>query len=273
MTYPIRTLLPAALLIASSAALAHETWLLPKETQPEAPGEITLSLASGMHFGGDGAGIAPDRIARARVHHAEGTAELAVIAEDVTETTLRAPLEAGLNCAEVVLNPRFLTLDPSKIDLYFDEIGASEAMRESWAASANPELWRETYTKYAKTIVRVDGAGDDAPGRCWQEGFDHALEFMPMSDPTALAPGDTLRVEVRLNGAAAAGQTVGLALANGGHQPLATADGEGRVEFPIDAPGTYMVYATNLRRSDREGEDWTSDFATLVFTVPEATMR
>lgn len=265
---------------AVSVAEAHETWLLPDDPHPAGPGNLTWSLASGMHFGEDGTGIAPERIVVARLHGDDGAAQPLEVADTRDDVTvLQAATSAGgVHCAEIVLRPRFLTLDPASIDLYFEEIGAPAAMREAWAASESPALWRETYTKYAKGMVRVGGAGAasaaaDATSGCWNAHLGHALEFVPEQDPTAVAAGGDVSFLVLSDGEPAPGQAVGLVHKHldehdeHGHAPLQRADANGRVRFTLDEPGRYMLYATHLVRSEREGEDWTSDFATLVFTV------
>lgn len=255
-----------------SVADAHETWLVPDMPLPVEAGALDWSLASGMRFGAEGTGIAPERIRRARVHsQGDDTAAMDVTDAQEKVTRLNAELAPGVNCAEVVLKPRFLTLDPDKIDLYFDEIGASEAMREAWQASPTPELWRETYTKYAKAIVRVGEPAGSQPKdvACWQTSLGHALEFVPERDPTMLKAGATLTIRVLVDGAPASGQVVGLAHEDGDYAPLVQADASGQVTFELAEPGMYMVYGTRLVRSDEQGEDWTSDFATLVFGVAD----
>ncbi len=262
-----------ALCATAINAHAHETWLMPNDTQPKADATLTWSLASGMAFGSPGSAITRDRITVAKLYHGGGAVGLLeVTSVDEGATTLVSAVHPGIQCAEIVLKPRKLVLPPDKIQPYFEEIGATPAIREAWAASKTPELWRETYTKYAKAIVRSSGEGTGASTAegCWADRLAHPLEFVPERDPTSGKPGDKITLRVLAAGTAIAGQAVGLAHENGTYLPLKRADEQGRVSFTLDAPGRYMVYATRLMRSTADDEDWTSDFATLVFAVPEA---
>jgi hypothetical protein len=264
----LRGLVALSLALTLNTVTAHETWLAPAPDTDD--GAAAWSMASGMRFGVGGTGIAAERIVRSRVLGSAGAVRPLEVADERDDATvLTADGMAGVQCAEVVLAPRFLTLPEEKIELYFDELGASSAMRTAWRASPNPELWRETYTKFAKSIVRRGTPDHDsraAPG-CWSRPLGHALEFMPDRDPTRLLAGDTLTVFVLLDGAPAGDQNVGIAHEGGDYAPLARSDDKGQVEFELARPGRYMVYGTRLERSNEPGEDWRSDFATLTFSV------
>src|SRR4029079_1199771 len=90
---------------------------------------------------------------------------------------------------------------------YLAEIGAPPSVRQRYLAAPAPRRWRETYTKHAKTFVRVGEPGAD---RSWAESLGLAFELVPESDPTALRPGQELAVRLLRAGKPAAGMAIGL---------------------------------------------------------------
>lgn len=262
----MRICVTIGLLCVSFLTHSHETWLLPESFVLAEPGRVQFSLASGMEFGGDGVGIEADRIIASAILSSGDEGALRAGEKRPHALLLEGELQSGNACAYVQLAPRYLELDPESIEHYFDEIGASRAIREAWYASDQPERWRESYSKLAKTFLRT-GAPVEVGSPCWKHSLGEGLELIPLSDPTDLRAGQRLSFRVLRNGERFAGQAVGVVRAGEERGELAFSASDGLVDFTFDQPGTYLLYATVLRRVERSDLDWESDFTTITLAV------
>ena len=254
-----------AILIAA-AARAHDTWLLPAKFRAAPGGKVELALTSGMAYPASETAIDPARVERSGLRLAGKTTELTLGEKGKDALALTATTaSAGVATLFVELHPRTLDLTPEEVDEYLAEIGAAPSVRERYLAMPTPRRWRETYTKHAKTFVRV---GEPDADRSWTEPLGLAFELVPESDPTALQPGGQLAVRLLRGGKPAAGMAIGLVREGSPDGVLRTTDESGRATFSLPTAGRWLLRATDLRPSDSKDVDWLSDFTTLTFEVP-----
>ena len=263
-----RTLALAAVLLLSSAAalLAHDTWLLPAALRVPAGRPVRLSLTSGVAFPADDFAILPSRIVRADVRLAGGRSALSAPRSSARATLYEwTPATEGVATIAVALAPKVLTLAPDKIEEYLTEIDAGPAVRAAWAAIPAPKRWRESYSKHAKTFVRVG----NPPSRdsSWARPMDLGLEFVPQRDPTTLQVGDTLPLLVLRHGVPATQFSVGALRAGEQQAKFYQTDGNGVARVVVPREGLWLLNGTDLRRSQKPGLEWESDFATLTIAV------
>jgi hypothetical protein len=234
--------------LGATAAAAHDTVLLaaPGPVRDRAPVEMVFS--SVVTFPTLDYGPLP-----ARVSSTTASSGSLIVLERRPEALRLRLISArpGLHVAAVSLKPHTLTLPPSEVAHYMDEIGASPELRA--AATAAPEF-RETYVKHAKTLVCVDPCGDRRPAT---RPVGATMEFVPQPDLTRfvlLHEGRPLR-----------GQTVAVQSVGDQRRSLVT-DTAGSVALPADAAGITLLSAVRLRPPTRADGVWTSDFATLTFS-------
>lgn len=255
-----------ALLAASAAlAFAHDTWLLPSSLRVQAGQTVTLHLTSGETFPVDDLTIDPARVTRALVRMRGTNTPLtgATSAKAALQYAWK-PTRTGVAVIGIELAPKLLTLAPDKIEEYFADINANAETRAAWKAIASPKQWRESYSKHAKTYVRVGDGGADTS---WKRPLGFALELVPLSDPTAVAPGGSLRVRAMRNGAPLAGLEVGLQGPGITGTQFHTTDRQGDVTLVFPREGLWLVNGTSLRRTTKAGLEWESDFATMTLAV------
>ena len=119
-------------------------------------------------------------------------------------------------------------------------------MVDEWASRGGDAQFHETYTKHAKTFVRVGDAGEDDTCR---RPVGQAVELIPQRDPTALSVGDSLVVKVVRGGDDELEQfVVGIVCGKTGESLMRRTNQNGMVAFPITDSGWWMVRATELRR-------------------------
>jgi uncharacterized GH25 family protein len=87
---------------------------------------------------------------------------------------------------------------------------------------------------------------------------------MPLSDPTRVRVGDTLRVSLLRSGFPLPRTSVGLMIEGDAKRTFAATDETGVASFPITRAGAALIYAVDLRPGSRRSS-WESDFATLTF--------
>ena len=243
--------------LAGSAA-AHDTWLRPGRFAVPAGASVDLTLTSGMSFPKNESAVAPDRLARTGVRAAGTTGELKVEGARDGALRLSAALPRdGVAVLWAMSRPRTLDLEPDEVVHYLEEIGHSETIGKAWEARGRPR-WRETYSKAAKTFVRV-GKGEGAAS--WRDDVGLPLELVPESDPTRVRAGDTFTLRVLWQGQPAA-LPVG-AVGPEGKPQLARPDTEGRVSFTITRRGPWLFRATRITPT-ASGSEWESQFTTLT---------
>jgi len=259
-----RVLALALGMLCTSSAWAHDTWLLPRVSHVTEGKRATVDLTSGMSFPNLESGIKSGRIASGawRVGGKKGKLDRWQ-EEDSSLVMHLTPTAAGTATLYLTLKPKEIDLDAEEIAHYFEEIGASEALRRDWESSPSPHGFHETYTKHAKSFVRVGDAGEDES--CIRP-VGLAIEFIPQRDPTALTVGDSLYIKVVKGGDdEMEAFPVGMVCGATGESILKRTNQNGFVAFPITDAGWWLVRATELRRNGNG--TFESDFSTMTFFV------
>lgn len=261
----MRTLVATLLVLAPlGGAPGHETWLLPARFAAPPRAAVPFDLTSGEAFPALDHPVKPDRVAKSGVRLGKATTEGQWSAGDKSlRTVVTLPDESGVAVAWVSLKPRPIELTADTVEHYLDEIAASDAVRAEWAKVKATDPWRETYTKHAKTFVRV---GDPAADQTWAAPVGLAFELVPKTDPTALPARGKFAVTLLKGGKPLAGHAVGLIVGGKPDRVFRTTDKAGAAEFELPKAGPVLVFSVHLVRNKDTGE-WASDFTTLTATV------
>ncbi len=265
--YTRLAVLAALLVVVGVGSLsAHDTWIFPSALAIRPGDAITLNLTSGMAFPADDFSIAATRVVRAAVRIGGTTTPLGkpVAAALALQYQWRAARE-GIATLVVDLAPRTLTLAPDKITEYLDDIDADSSTRRTWKQlAAQGHTWRESYVKHSKTFVRV---GEPTADASWGTPSGLRLEIIPLRDPTTLHPGDTLRVRVLKDGRPIAGLSVGAIHESSPAVIFSRTNSSGETVVTLPKAGRWLLNGTQLRRTQRAGLAWESDFTTLTLGV------
>lgn len=257
--------LASMLVVLAVPCLAHDTWLLPREPQVDESRQTIVDLTTGSSFPTPENAVKFERIAKGGFRVANGTGRLDRHESDVSSLVMHlTPRGQGTAVLYLTLKPKSIDLDGNDVEEYFDEIGASESLRREWAESGGGEF-HEVFTKHAKSYIRV---GDyDGEDRSCLRPVGQAMEFIPQSDPTALAVGDELVVKVVRGGDDEIESfPVAIVSADGGADMQRT-NQNGMVSFTINGRGWHLVRATELRR--QSDGTFKSDMTTMTFFVKD----
>ncbi|EGB15095.1 Nickel transport complex, NikM subunit, transmembrane [Pseudodesulfovibrio mercurii] len=102
-------------------------------------------------------------------------------------------------------------------------------------------VWSRNYEKFCKTLIPVGGRTQG-----WDVKTGDALEIVPLNNPLELKVGDTLTVQILLDGKPVSPDAVTATYAGFTDTPNAYAYftepyGEGKADITISAPGFWMV--------------------------------
>jgi uncharacterized GH25 family protein len=217
-----------------------------------------------MAFPANEVGVKPDRLARASSRLGETVSDL--IRETAGEKALRLKArfsKPGIAAVWVESKPRALELKPGEVKEYLEEIGAWDSIGHKWEFEGKGK-WRESYTKHAKTYVRVGRAERDGS---WDRPVGMDLELVPESDPTQHTVGKEFPVRLLENGQPVSDAAIGLVASNAKSGSLSKTDSEGRIRLRFDRGGWWLIRATVLKPSSKPNLDWESRFTTLTVFV------
>lgn len=262
----------AGVVVAAALAAAHDTWLVPVRLAVPAGTRVTLNMTSGMAFPKNETRIDTARLETAMVRLAGQSSALKPIASPESALRLQATLsKPGVATMWASLKPKTLDLTPKQVTEYLEEIGAPDSVRRLYVAVRQPPRWRERYTKYTKTYVAVGEGKNDSS---WREPVGLGLEFVPLSDPTAIAVGDSVSIRVLRGGAPAAAFAIGDVFAAEISNRLVRTDANGVAKLPALRAGLWMLRGTDLRRPPNGVDaDWESMFSTLTLRVAPRRAR
>ncbi len=254
------------LALVATPCLAHDTWLQPREARAVDGKAAVFDLTSGMSFPKLESAIKKDRIASGGWRSASANGGFDDRSEESSSLALQAsPTGNGTLVVFLSLAPKEIDLTADEVAHYFDEIGASEALRRDWEQAGDDAKFHETYTKHAKAYVRMGDGGEDAS--CLRPvGF--AVELLPQRDPTALSVGESLVIKaVRGGDDELESFAVAIVCGETGASLLRRTNESGMVAFEITDTGWWMVRATELRR--KSDGTYQSDFSTMTFYVED----
>lgn len=278
----------AGILAAALPLMAHDFWLVPDAFRIGGGETIQVRGQTSSAFPSSEAAVAEERVASARLIEAGGEVPLDDISRAGTSLLIRhRPTRPGQKIVAVTLHPRSVRESPESFRRYLALEGVPETLERLEREGRLPtDSITRRYAKYAKTLVEVgtDGprVGTDASPVATRP-VGHPLELVPMRDPSALRPGDTLPLRLLFQGRPMGGVRVhaGVVSAPTGADLDALAGTERHVERVTDDLGGFSVALPeaglwNVRSlvvvpaAAGSGADWDTHWATLVFGIQDA---
>lgn len=269
---PRPALLATTLLLAAGVAAAHDFWIIP--TAFQLPGGAVLELRgqTSSRFPTSEAAVAVERVAEARLIGAATDERITDLSVSGRSLLLRhRPAGEGQFLVAVALVARPARTTPQQLQRFIALEGAPQLAERYAREGRYPAVDSLTRTtaKFAKTIVEAGSGG----GRAFDRVAGHALEIIPLNDPSRLRTGDTVQLRVlyhgqpvahgELHGGPAADSTApASAHAN---DRAATTGADGIARLVVDTPGLWNVriwYGAPGREPD-----WEVHAASLVFAV------
>lgn len=261
----------SALLGVVTTARAHDFWLVPY-LFAFVGDSVVLDGKSGTRFP-EGSAVQPTRVAEAWLIGAASRTRLVNLSVQNGALRVTAQPSRGQHLAAIALTPRTTRTTPTGLLRFLRAEGGAAAADELERLYALDGMDSVVYASasYASTVVQVGRGG--APAFASSAGFP--LEFVPLTDPTALRVGDTLRVRILGGGrpaanvgleARAAGSTGTLGGVDDWRSLQTDADGIARV--PLGTPGPWLLRsAMVVRRPGPAANEFDVARSTYVFGV------
>ncbi len=266
-TLPLRhALVSAALAATGLCANAHDSWLAPTRGQPD-PHRLVIEASTGNRYPVQEFNPTPASLVRAEC--SDGKAKpLALRVHKEHDRWMALSLGAArhppmLACwAE--FKPYTLEMAAPMVQVYFNEIRAGAALRETWSALLARQLpWRESYRKFMRIELALPAGTTPAQIAAARQPVGLALELV-LRGSAAVTPNQPLEFLLLRDGAPLAGLPVELVSERSPLGVWRTTDADGVVRHTLPFAGRWLVRAVDLRLSDEAPESWSSRFVTLA---------
>lgn len=220
----MRTFLPAAFAVALAAgpAAAHDVWL----TLPSGASVPQIHL----HYGHQ------DDI---QLPQLEKVVEMQAVGADgrrSTVTSLKPSTSAQVLISEPLPGARSAMIS-ARYDNGFWVKDREGTYRNTTRRMLSDATDAVTSVKFAKLVA--------GPGAPWSTVVGHELEIVPLQDPLAAKPGETLNVRVLFRGQAVAGAKVvygdGETVVPQERMPSVVTDGAGVAAVPVERSGSGVL--------------------------------
>lgn len=247
-------------------ASAHDTYILPKQFR-SAEFSLDLPLTSAETFPALEFGPKRARISSMLVRGTSGSSDLTVVQEGAKALLLRlTAAREGFYAVGVAFSPHPIALTSAQVSEYFAEIGASDAIRQAYAALPAESIWKEVYTKYSKAFVCIRTCDGEA-SLSKPLGLD--LEFVRAKQQSA---DGTITFQLLRRGTPVTNQPVAV---KDSVMPrrLVTTNAQGMIHLSGLADGPVLLSAVMIDTPAKPGAPFISAFATLTFDAMQASPR
>lgn len=263
----------AWLAMASTCALAHDTWFQVPPTDPSTlwlgTGDRFPVLESRIEFAylqRHGCGLQSELATRGAAAGRPMSAIGGPAGRLPNALSLRLPVASAEGAAAVPLTcwaslvPFEVDIEPAKVATYLDEISAGPELRAAWAAEqAAGRPWRERFVKHARIEI---GEASAVP---------LGLQFEAvLSGAATPRVGQTLRFQLLYGGQPLGDHPVQLVSQHSRLGIWRRTDAQGQFDLALPLAGRWLLRSTRLRPPAQPGERWLSDFVTLAFVVTPA---
>lgn len=257
----------AALLpfLAAARLLAHDFWIEPTTYRPQVGETVGLALRVGQGFRGDPVPRRPGLIEKFVAASSAGV-------KPVEGVTGRDPAgvartgEPGWVAVGYRSRPKSHELPAEKFEQYLKEEGLERIIATRAARGESLKPGNEIYSRCAKSLLDVNGAGAG--------GYDRALglrlELVPEMSPKLAGGGRSMPFRILFEGKPLSGAlVVAMNRDDPGKRFSARSDGTGRVAFDLAPAGVWLVKAVHMIPATKaSGADWESLWASLTFEIP-----
>lgn len=271
MKIPGRGAASLIVLAVGTAAFAHDFWIEPLDFRPAANAIVKLRLLVGDFFIGEGVARDAKRIREFVLIDPAGKKKEIVGVEGADPAGMVRLGDAGLYIASYRSQNARVELSGPKFESYLREEGlefVSELRKSQGKSDAGA---KETYSRCAKTLLRVGSGGGGDPAR----RLGLPLEIVAEADPYARTAGDALPFRVFFQDAPLKNVKVTALNRTAPDHSLSTTeartDAEGRASLVLSRPGTWLVTAVHMIEAAPEKDaDWESFWASLTFDLAPA---
>ncbi len=251
----------------TSAAAAHDLWLIPPE-KAAAKEPAILHAHVGMDFPKSEFAPDTDRYPRKFLVSPDGklTPLKSAGKKDLSALVQFEPTMAGIHVVAVETMPKVLELDADRFNEYLVTDGLPHIFRLRANEKTLNQPAKERYRKSPTALVQVG----DAKAGVWNKPLELPLQIVPLQNPFERKVGDTLRVRVVFQRQALKDANLGWQHPGDGDTARGTVrtDAKGDAFIPIGVTGLMTIRLTHMTRPKMPDYEWESFWTTLTFRIP-----
>jgi uncharacterized GH25 family protein len=254
------------LLVVACFVQAHEFWLQPKKFRYALGEYIKLDFMVGESYSGEFWDLSVHKAERMNLYRASGVGDLKSKIKPTEGNNLLVKADQeGTYLFALQSNAAYIEQEGEKFNEYLKEDGLDYILDERAQLNILQKPSREFYTRYAKLLVQAGSKSDDTFKRT--VGFRY--EVTPLQNPYLLKLGDHLQCQISYGGKPAPHALVKVWNKVNGTTFLQNiyTETDGTIRFPISAAGPWMVSSVKMIQSEKEGADYHSLWASLVFGI------
>lgn len=245
---------------------AHEFWLQPKKFKYNVGEEMKVDFMVGEGFTGELWDLGVHKVEKSEIHFAGGSADLTKQIKSTKGNNLSYKfLKEGTHLLTLQSNAAYIEMEATKFNEYLVEDGLDDITELRTKNNELDKPSKEFYQRFAKVLVQSGSKTDNT----FSKRVNFPVEIVPLSNPYALKSGDYLECRVFAQGKPSAHQLVKVWSHVGNRvflQNIYTED-DGTLKFPISSSGPWMVSTVKMIPLDKEGADYKSMWASLVFGI------
>jgi len=254
------------ILFLTFIADAHEFWLQPKKFKYALGEEIKLDFMVGESFTGEFWDLKRHKAEKVELHRVSGIRDFTkeVKPTEGSNLAFKADQE-GTYLFSLQSNAAYIELEGDKFNDYLKEDGLDYILDERTKSGSLNKKSTEYYSRYAKVLVQTGNKTDDT----YKKNLGLRYEIIPDQNPNTLKAGDRLQCRVLFEGKPAAHTLVKVwnKVNNTTFLQNIYTENDGTMRFPISASGPWMVSSVRMIHSEKEGAEYHSLWASLVFGI------
>ncbi len=261
-----RTSLTLFISIAFSLANAHEFWLQPKAYRFKVGDEMKVDFMVGENFSGEFWDLNRHRVERMEIHAGTMVKNLLKEVKSTTGKNLTYKFDReGTHLLALESDAAFIELEAEKFNAYLKEDGLDNILDARTKAGQLDKPAKEYYKRFAKLLVQSASKTDET----FRKRMGFRYEIVPLVNPYTLKSGDYLECRVLWEGKSAPHALVKVWSHTGNRIFLQNiyAEDDGTIKFPLSSKGPWMVSSVKMIPSEKEGAEYQSLWASLVFGI------
>lgn len=176
--------------------------------------------------------------------------------------------KSGTYVAGVSTAPRTLKMNSEDFNTYLEHEGMETTIAERKREGVFNQGAKEKYSKHVKAVLQVGNSITED----YEAILGYPIEFVPEVNPYTIEVGQKVSFKLLRNGKPLSNQVVHYSTSVPGKdahesETATRTDANGIVEMVPTQPGNWYVATIHMEKSEEEGLDYESNWATLTFGV------
>jgi uncharacterized GH25 family protein len=261
-----RFLTTFSVLLVISLAQAHEFWLQSSGFRFKMGETMVVDFVVGENFTGEFWDLKRHKVEKVSIHAGPMVKDLMKEVKSSAGKNLSYKFDReGTHLLALETNVAYIEMEADKFNDYLREDGIENILEARTQAKELDKPSKEFYNRFAKLLVQSGAKTDET----YRKRMGFRYEIVPLVNPYLLKSGDYLECRVLWEGKPSPHSLVKVWSHIGNRTFLQNiyTENDGTIKFPISSSGAWMVSSVRMIASEKEGADYQSMWASLVFGI------